>query len=200
MFHRTSNQVMSPRCLEDGKRTGGSYREYRGNCLCYKKGYFIRSTFTLPAQLCELQDWYCLRAGQGLPPHAGCRVIDPWRYWVPPPQDREQLDHGRHVTAQCTLEHLLRRRRLLHPSVWSIVINEKSRANHSNRGILISVDNRRAQQLENEIIFEIKAKRGQYTPSMVVNHTRDNKNQLAATSKTIMLTNRYVPRVDNYQP
>ena len=168
MLHRTSNQVMSPRCFKDEKRTGGWCRQYKGNCLYYKKGYFTTSTFTLPGHLCELQDWYCLRAGQRLPPHAGCRVIEPWRYWVPPPQDSEQLDHERHVTAQSTLKHLLRWRRLIHPSVWSSVINEKSRANHSNRGILISVDNRRAQQLENEIIFEIKAARGQYTPSMTI--------------------------------
>ena len=103
------------------------------------KGYLVTSGFTLPEHLCELQDTDCLRAGQGLPPHAGCRVIDPHRYLVPPPQDREQLDHERHVTAQSTLEHLLRRRRLLHPSVWSTVINEKSRANHSNRDILIGL-------------------------------------------------------------
>jgi len=80
-----------------------------------------------------------VRAGQALPPHAGCRAIDPPRYLVPPLQDREQLDHEPHVTAQFTLEHLLRRRRLHHPSVWSSVINEKSRANHSNRDILIAL-------------------------------------------------------------
>ena len=104
----------------------------------FAKGISCHIRFTLPGQqLCELQDRNCLRAGQGLPPHAGCRVIVPSRYLIPPPQDREQLDHEPHVTAQFTLEHLLRRRRLVHPSVWSTVINEKSRANHSNRDILI---------------------------------------------------------------
>ena len=104
------------------------------------KGISCHIGFTLPGHACVLQTRVSLRGkGQWLPPHAGFRLIEPSRYRVPPPQLDEQLYHEPHVTTQFTLRHILPRRCILPPSVWSSVINEKSRAIHSSRDILIAL-------------------------------------------------------------